>query len=105
MGQACQACQAFKRRSTKQNPRCNISASGTEGLIQRDRRTLKNVIGRFTVQLRQAVFGSPELFLPVFLLLTWKITAIASTTRPLILALLLTGMLVLYGVAVHDGDM
>lgn len=34
--------------------------------------------------------------MPMFLLLTWKITAIASTTRPLILALLLTGILVLY---------
>jgi len=74
----------------------NISASGTELLIQRNRRTLKNVIERFTVQLRQAVVGSPELFLPVFLLLTWKVTAIASTTKIAILALLLTAILILY---------
>lgn len=42
------------------------------------------------------VRGSPELIMPMVLLLTWKITAIASTTRPLILAIILTGMLVLY---------
>lgn len=54
------------------------------------------MIGRFTVQLKQAVVGSPELFLPVFLLLTWKITAIASTTKIAIVALLLTAMLIFY---------
>jgi hypothetical protein len=54
------------------------------------------VIGRLPVRLDQAVRDSPELFLPVFLLLTWKITAIASTTQVLILALLLTGGLIFY---------
>jgi membrane protease YdiL (CAAX protease family) len=59
-------------------------------------RKIKNVTGSLLVDLRQMVRGSPELVMPMVLLLTWKITAIASTTRPLILAILLTGMLVLY---------
>jgi membrane protease YdiL (CAAX protease family) len=59
-------------------------------------RKIKNVTGSFLVDLRQMVRGSPELVMPMVLLLTWKITAIASTTRPLILAILLTGVLVLY---------
>lgn len=70
--------------------------------MQRIRRKLKNVIGALTSQLRQAVLGSPELFLPVFLLLTWKVTAIASTTTILLLALLLTGILILYSGRVLD---
>jgi membrane protease YdiL (CAAX protease family) len=59
-------------------------------------RKIKNVTSSFLVDLRQMVRGSPELVMPIVLLLTWKITAIASTIRPLILAILLTGMLVLY---------
>ena len=51
---------------------------------------------RFVHQLKEAAFGSPELLLPLFLLLTWKVTAIASNGKGLILALFLTGALLVY---------
>ena len=38
----------------------------------------------------------------MFLLLTWRVTAIASTTTILLLALLLTGILILYSGRVLD---
>jgi membrane protease YdiL (CAAX protease family) len=60
------------------------------------------VIARFASQFRPLVFGSPELLLPVVLLLTWKVTAIASNDKILILALLLTGALAVYSWRVLD---
>jgi hypothetical protein len=54
------------------------------------------VFGRFQSKLRETVIASPELFLPVFLLFTWKVTALVSGPRTLILALLSTGILVIY---------
>lgn len=66
------------------------------------RRRLEDVIGRFTMRLGETVTGSPELFLPVFLLLTWKVTSVASSPKSLILALPLTGVLLVYSGRVLD---
>ena len=54
------------------------------------------MLGRFQSKLRETVIASPELFLPVFLLFTWRVTALVSGPRTLILALLSTGILVIY---------
>ena len=54
------------------------------------------MLGRFQSKLRGTIIASPELFLPVFLLFTWKVTALVSGPRTLILALLSTGILVIY---------
>jgi hypothetical protein len=54
------------------------------------------VFAGFQSKLRETVIASPELFLPVFLLFTWKVTALVSGPRTLILALLSTGTLVIY---------
>src|SRR5262245_50040276 len=54
-----------------------------------------NVVRRVPSRLRETVIASPELFLPVFVLFTWKVTALVSGPRTLILALLSTGILVI----------
>jgi membrane protease YdiL (CAAX protease family) len=54
------------------------------------------VFDRFPSRLRETVIASPELFLPVFLLFTWRVTALVSGPRTFILALLSTGILVIY---------
>jgi len=46
---------------------------------------------------RQTVTANPELFLPVFLLFVWQITAIAVKPQTLGLALLMTLLLLVYG--------
>ena len=51
---------------------------------------------RFANVLRETVTANPELFLPVFLLFVWQITAIAVKPATLGLALLMTLLLLLY---------
>ena len=51
---------------------------------------------RFASQFKEAALGSPELLLPILLLLTWKVTAIAINARVLSLAILLTAVLIAY---------
>ena len=58
---------------------------------------LHAVCARFAGMVRQTVTANPELFLPVFLLFVWQITAIAVKPRTLGLALLLTLLLLVYG--------
>jgi membrane protease YdiL (CAAX protease family) len=60
------------------------------------------VVRRLAKQFTDAVLGSPELLLPVFLLLTWKVTAIASNPKALSLAFLLTLALIVYSWRVLD---
>ena len=52
---------------------------------------------RFAAVLRETVTANPELFLPVFLLFVWQITAIAVKPATLGLALLMTLLLLIYG--------
>jgi hypothetical protein len=58
--------------------------------------TLKVVLGGFQTRLRETVIENAELILPVFLLFTWKLTAVARGPRMSILALLTTGIFVVY---------
>ena len=58
---------------------------------------LGSVWARFAGFIRETVTANPELFLPVFLLFVWKITAIALKPTTLGLALLLTLLLLAYG--------
>src|ERR1035441_7041285 len=58
---------------------------------------LHAVCARFAGMVRQTVAANPELFLPVFLLLVWQITAIAMKPQTLGLALLMTLLLLVYG--------
>ena len=52
---------------------------------------------RFAGIIRETVTANPELFLPVFLLFVWQITAIAAKPLTLGLALLMTLLLLVYG--------
>ena len=52
---------------------------------------------RFAGIIRETVTANPELFLPVFLLFVWQITAIAVKPLTLGLALLMTLLLLVYG--------
>src|SRR5258706_3344218 len=58
---------------------------------------LHAVCARFAGMVRQTVAANPELFLPVFLLFVWQITAIAVKPQTLGLALLMTLLLLVYG--------
>jgi len=58
---------------------------------------LHGVCARLAGMARQTVTANPELFLPVFLLFVWKITAIAVKPQTLVLALLMTLLLLAYG--------
>ena len=58
---------------------------------------LLGVCARFAGMVRQTVTANPELFLPVFLLFVWQITAVAVKPRTLGLALLMTLLLLVYG--------
>ena len=60
---------------------------------------------RFASTVRETVTDNPELFLPVFLLFVWQITAIAVKPRTLILALLLTLLLLVYSYRVLGGTL
>ena len=57
---------------------------------------LRAVCARFAGIIRETVTANPELFLPVFLLFVWQITAIAVKPQTLGLAVLLTLLLVVY---------
>jgi membrane protease YdiL (CAAX protease family) len=57
---------------------------------------LNAACARFACVVRQTVTANPELFLPVFLLFVWQITAIAVRLTTLALALLLTLLLLVY---------
>ncbi len=57
---------------------------------------LHAVCARFAGMVRQTVTANPELFLPVFLLFVWQITAIAVKPLTLVLALLMTLLLLAY---------
>ena len=52
---------------------------------------------RFAGIIRETITANPELFLPVFLLFVWQITAIAVKPLTLGLALLMTLLLLVYG--------
>jgi membrane protease YdiL (CAAX protease family) len=58
---------------------------------------LHAVCARFADVIKETVTANPELFLPVFLLFVWQITAIAVKPRTLGLALLMTLLLLVYG--------
>ena len=58
---------------------------------------LRAVCARFAAVIRETVTANPELFLPVFLLFVWQITAIAVKPLTLGLALLMTLLLLVYG--------
>jgi membrane protease YdiL (CAAX protease family) len=58
---------------------------------------LHAVCARFAGMVRETVTANPELFLPVFLLFVWQMTAIAVKPRTLGLALLMTLLLLVYG--------
>ncbi len=58
---------------------------------------LHAVCARFAGIIRETVTANPELFLPVFLLFVWQISAIAVKPRTLGLALLMTLLLLVYG--------
>jgi hypothetical protein len=53
---------------------------------------------------RETVRSNPELFLPVFLLFVWQITAIAVKPQTLGLAVLMTLLLLVYGYRVLGKD-
>jgi len=57
---------------------------------------LQAVRGRFVSMVRQTVTANPELFLPVFLLFVWQITAIAVKPQTVGLAVLLTLLSLVY---------
>src|SRR6202140_4294286 len=57
---------------------------------------LPAVCARFASMVRQTVTANPELFVPVFLLFVWQITAIGVKPQTLGLALLLTLLLLVY---------
>ena len=58
---------------------------------------LHALCARFAGVMRETVTANPELFLPVFLLFVWQITAIAVKPRTLGFALLMTLLLLVYG--------
>ena len=66
---------------------------------------LHAVCARFASIIRETVTANPELFLPVFLLFVWQITAIAVKPRTLMLALLLTLLLLVYSYRVLGGTL
>src|SRR5438876_6566782 len=59
--------------------------------------SLRAVCAPFAGSIRETVTANPELFLPVFLLFVWQITAIALKPQTLGLALLMTLFLLVYG--------
>jgi len=58
---------------------------------------LHALCAHFAGVMRETVTANPELFLPVFLLFVWQITAIAVKPRTLGFALLMTLLLLVYG--------
>src|ERR1700693_5104847 len=80
-------------------PFCLRRESNLSALITKQRLgfSLHAVCARFASMVRQTVAANPELFLPVFLLFVWQITAIAVKPQTLGLALLMTLLLLVYG--------
>src|SRR5712692_3862819 len=80
-------------------PFCLRRGSDLSALITKQRLgfRLHAVCARFAGMVRQTVTANPELFLPVFLLFVWQITAIAVKPPTLGLALLMTLLLLVYG--------
>src|ERR1700692_1498310 len=80
-------------------PFCLWRGSDLSALLAKQRLGfgLHAVCARFAGMVRQTVTANPELFLPVFLLFVWQITAIAVKPRALGLALLMTLLLLVYG--------
>src|ERR1700688_78364 len=78
---------------------CLRRGSDLSALLARQRLgfRLQFVCARFASMVRQTVTANPELFLPVFLLFVWQITAIAVKPQTLGLAVLLTLLLLVYG--------
>ena len=80
-------------------PFCLWRGSDLSALLAKQRLgfRLHSVCARFAGMVRQTVTANPELFLPVFLLFVWQITAIAVKPQTLGLALLMTLLLLVYG--------
>src|ERR1700722_19729990 len=80
-------------------PFCLRRGSDLSALLAKQRLgfRLHAVCVRFAGMVRQTVTANPELFLPVFLLFVWEITAIAVKPQTLGLALLMTLLLLVYG--------
>ncbi len=80
-------------------PFCLWRGSDLSALLAKQRLgfRLHAVCARFAGMVRQTVTANPELFLPVFLLFVWQITAIAVKPQTLGLALLMTLLLLVYG--------
>src|ERR1700719_4654490 len=80
-------------------PFCLRRGSDLSALLAKQRLgfRLHAVCARFADVVRQIVTANPELFLPVFLLFVWQITAIALKPQTLGLALLMTLFLLVYG--------
>ena len=80
-------------------PFCLRRESDLSALLTKQRLSfrLHGVCARLAGMARQTVTANPELFLPVFLLFVWKITAIAVKPQTLVLALLMTLLLLAYG--------
>src|ERR1700693_2945402 len=79
-------------------PFCLRRESNLSALITKQRLgfSLHAVCARFASMVRQLFAPNQELFLPVFLLFVWQITAIAVKPRTLGLALLMTLLLLVY---------
>jgi membrane protease YdiL (CAAX protease family) len=80
-------------------PFCLRRESDLSALLTKQRLgfRLHAVCVRFAGMVRQTVTANPELFLPVFLLFVWQVTAIAVKPWTLGLALLMTLLLLVYG--------
>src|SRR6202795_5162501 len=80
-------------------PFCLRRGSDLSALLAKQRLgfRLHAVCARFAGMVRQTATANPELFLPVFLLFVWQITAIAVKPQTLGLAVLLTLLLLVYG--------
>src|ERR1700692_424129 len=80
-------------------PFCLWRESDLNALITKQRLgfRLDAVCARVAARVRQTFTANPELFLPVFLLFVWQITAIAVKPQTLGLAVLMTLLLLVYG--------
>src|SRR5712692_5911120 len=80
-------------------PFCLRGESDLSALLTKQRLSVRlhGVCARFAGMVRQTVTANPELFLPVFLLFVWQVTAIAVKPRTLGIAALLTLLLLVYG--------
>src|SRR6266478_4084434 len=79
-------------------PFCLPRGSDLSALLAKQRLALglHAVCARFAGMVRQTVTANPELFLPIFLLFVWQITAIAVKPQTLGLAVVLTLLLLVY---------